>query len=128
MARSSDTLITIAIVAVGLYIAYLLFTQKGGVLDAVSKSGAIFGSWLQGLWLNSSAYKATAVETQVRAGIQGLNVTLVSVPETPEGFAPSNWTWAVGGGTMLGLPPGMTPAEFCQQSPSAPVCAQLKGV
>jgi hypothetical protein len=124
MARSDDTLIMLVIGAIGVYLAYLLFTQKGGVLDTASKAGAGFMTWLQGQWLNSSTYKAVATETAARGLVQGSR--LVYVPPTPAGYAASNWTWTLKDGTSLGIPAGMTPAEFCLASPDSPICEQIR--
>jgi len=49
-----------------------------------------------------------------------------TIPATPPGYRPSNWSWDLGGGVVAGLPAGMTPGQFCQQSPTSPMCEQVR--
>jgi len=48
------------------------------------------------------------------------------IPPTPAGNRPSNWSWDLGGGVVAGLPAGMTPGQFCEASPSSPMCSQVR--
>ena len=111
MSSQSDLLL-IGVVAVVGYFAYQAFAGKGGVLEQTKDTGAAFGQWL-----NLSA-------TTSRAAFEGYSAPIV--PDTPEGFLRSNWTWTLPDGTKLGLPAGMTPGEFCAESPTSPICEQIK--
>jgi hypothetical protein len=53
------------------------------------------------------------------------NYPLRNIPETPEGYRPSNWTWEIEPGVHAGIPAGMTPEQFCDTSPDAPMCANI---
>jgi hypothetical protein len=51
------------------------------------------------------------------------------IPVTPEGFySTSNRTWVLSNGVKLGLPAGMTPKDFCNANPAAPICLPGAGV
>jgi hypothetical protein len=67
---------------------------------------------------------ATYVETSVKGALEGFAPP--TVPPTPVGYNPSNWTWQLMNGVSLGLPPGMTPQEFCAGSKGSPICQQNK--
>lgn len=93
----------------------------------------LVGAYLlyQTLQASTAAGKATASSYQdAAAALRGLlqgSGTPEPQPETPEGFLKSNRTWDLGGGIKMGVPAGMTPKEFCESSPSSPICSQVMG-
>lgn len=120
----------------------------GGVKDVVKetlKSSYEAGKKTGDFILKQTVEKGGALTgpvmeaAQVRSLLQGANVTLVSAPETPEGYNPSNWTWQGPGGNlqctgdkctgqgplMIGLPANMTLTEFCSSSPDSPMCKDV---
>lgn len=111
MAR--DDFVVLIIAGVVVYFAVQWFAGKGGVLEQTTEAGAAFGKWL-----NLTA-------TTIKGAQEGYPAPVV--PETPEGYNPSNWTWTMPDGTKLGLPAGMTPGEFCGENPDAPVCRTIGG-
>ncbi|MBA7578370.1 hypothetical protein ES708_20232 [subsurface metagenome] len=44
---------------------------------------------------------------------------------TPEGFLPSNQTWALSEIAAVGLPVGYTPASWCVEYPESPFCGEF---
>lgn len=113
----SDTLEMAILGGVIVMIGYYLFTKKDGVLDQAKGWGVAFSNWLGDTFTQYRAQGEVA---------QGAPYSPEFVkPETPEGYNTSNWTWTLTDGTKLGLPAGMTPGEFCQGSPTAPVCAAI---
>lgn len=80
----------------------------GTVLQAAAGAGATVRSWID----------QTIVQWQSQ-------YTLLPVAATPEGYLPSSWTWDLGGGISLGIPPGYTPESWCHENPGAPICQQL---
>jgi hypothetical protein len=79
----------------------------------VERSGGLF----TGLTVDSAIARNIA---------QGSPADFEAVPVTPTGFTSSNWTWSkkdtAGSVCKIGLPAGMTLAEFCNTSPTAPIC------
>ncbi len=119
MARSEDTLIIMAVLGAVL-VGYYYFTKKGGVLDTAARAGAGAGEIL-----NPYARVVNVDATTIRGLLQGSGQPFI--PPTPAGYNESNWSWTLADGTILGLPAGMTPKEFCAQTPGAPICAQVLG-
>jgi len=82
-------------------------------------------------WLQTNTQTAGGALTGPNIGItglrnllqgNGLTFTFVGVPSTPAGNLPSNWTWQGPNNTMIGLPAGMTFADFCAVSSNSPMC------
>jgi hypothetical protein len=115
---------------------------KTVIWDTPYKAGEYTGSFFLGQTLQQGGTLTgvNALLAQSRSVIQGNKDILVSVPQTPKDYLPSNWTWedpngatlkcdaATGnctgeGPTMIGLPAGMTLSEFCDGSPGSPICA-----
>ena len=96
-----------------------LYAFKTWVLDPAAAAGA----WVGQNVITPAYYGAQYPGTCARGMLEGFGCP--SVPDTPAGFLPSNWTWALSDGTMLGLPAGMTPGQFCAGSPASPICAAL---
>jgi len=82
-----------------------------------------------GKWVAENVIQpaTTAAKYPTAAGLGLLEgYAAPEIPQTPAGYRPSNWSWQIGNGVVLGLPEGMTPGQFCAQSPGSPVCSQVK--
>lgn len=109
------------------------------IIKAPYEAGKAAGDfWLKNFAEQGGAFTAiNAAATQSRSIAEGSTITLKYVPPTPEGNNPTNWTWQGPGGTLkcdasgkctgagplqIGLPAGMSLAEFCFGSPDSPMC------
>jgi len=113
-------IIQAAVIAIVGYFFYQWFTRD------VLKSAEEAGSWVAENIINPTLPFLTLAcyaDTAGRGAAEGFPSP--DVPDTPAGMAPSNWTWTLKDGTKLGLPPCMTPMEFCRGTPTAPICREI---
>lgn len=132
---NDDTLVIIGLASLAV-LAYTVF-GKSGATDQASAAG----KWVAQNIINpgKNAFGTNPVSmsyVQMKAIAQGYMaggnnpyyLDTVNVPVTPTGYSDTNWSWKLKNGTVLGLPVGMTPAEFCRQNPGSPICQPGAGV
>lgn len=112
-----DTALSVALVAGAAAVG--IWAIKSYLIDPASEAGEWVGEHVLTPIYWTSQYPITASQ----GIIEGYSPPYV--PPTPEGYRPSNWSWEIGQGTVLGLPAGMTPGQFCAQNPGSPLCSQL---
>jgi len=111
MADNDITILAIGALAIGAY--FLFFNKETNIFKKAYDAGDKF----------MEDYLRRGTTT--RGGMEKFPAPYV--PQTPEGFNASNWTWDLKSGTKLGLPANMTPGEFCAGSPESPICAEIRG-
>ena len=94
------------------------------ILSRLTALSTDAGKWVAQNVIQPSATVAKYPTAAALGFLEGYSAP--EIPATPAGYAPSNWTWDIGGGVKLGLPEGTTPGQFCAANPSAPVCASVQ--
>jgi hypothetical protein len=120
--RANESVIMIVLLAIAAYILYVLFTGKGGIQSQAADAGKYVATNV----INPVTTPALVAGTTVKAVMGGgCGATLETVPDAHGSEYVPNWTWRLPDGTAWGLPAGMTPREFCEQSPGSPICQQI---
>ena len=115
----------------GIALSVYLYSLKTGT-NVAADAGAWFArTYINPFILGATTNPVTVTATAQRGIIEGggaYYLDTTHIPITPENYSPSNWTWTLPNGVSLGLPAGMTPAQFCKNNPYAPVCQPGAGV
>ena len=128
--KDTTGILLFGVAAVGVYLVYQKVKPAEGdcwffdVPCQVRNAAKDTANNLSMAWTNTVG----AASTRFRASIETPEIIFERIPPTPEGYNPSNWTWELPSGTKLGVPAGMTPAQFCKSSPSSPICAEVNSL